>query len=220
MALGLQTESGGGEYAQIIKYDARAGRMFRIDRSQDAGGSWQTSNVEISNGFQAVFDLENILVGWALFAAGVAPAFSMVPLGQALPAKPADQYKQGFKLMVKLGKDSGGDVRELSSCAKVVIAALDALHTQYEAGKAANPGKLPVVALTGTTPVTTQGKGQSSTNYQPVFSIVKWVARPDDLTAIKAPAPVAANQGVAQPVAQARTTSQVAPAPAEDDEEF
>jgi hypothetical protein len=143
MALGLQTESGGGDYAQIIKYDARAGRMFRIDRSQDGSGVWQTNNVEISQGFQAIFDLENVQVGWALFAAGVAPSFSMVPLGHPLPAKPSDQHKQGFKMMVKLGKGSGGDVRELASCAKVVISALDALHTQFEAARGTTPASCP-----------------------------------------------------------------------------
>lgn len=208
MALGLKTEGGGGDFAEILKYDARAGRFFRVDRAQDAGGNWQTSNVEITNGFQAVFDLDNIQVGWALFAAGIAPQFSMVPLGQPLPAKPSDQHKQGFKLMLKLGKMSGGDVREFSSCAKVVINALDALHTAYEQQKADNPGKLPVVSLTGTTPVVSQGKGQSSTNYQPVFEIVKWVDRPDELPANGAVAPKAANEAVAQPVQQMRPTSQ------------
>lgn len=223
MGLGLQTESGGGDYANIIKFDARAGRMFRIDRSQDGGGQWQTNNIEITNGFQAVVDMENISVGWALFAAGVAPSFSMVKLGQPLPAKPSDQHKQGFRVMVKLGKASGGDVRELASCAKVVIGALDTLHTAYEAQKAANPGKLPVVALKGSTAVVSTGKGQSSTNYAPIFEIVKWVDRPDDLpvgVAAPAAAPVAANEAKAQPVQQARTTSQAVAAPAEDDEEF
>lgn len=181
MTLGLNTESGGGDYADIIKYDARAGRMFRVDRAQDGGGQWQTNNVEITNGFQAVFDLENIQVGWALFAAGIAPSFLMVPLGQPLPDRPSDQHKQGFKVMVKLGKASGDDARELSSCAKVVIGALDTLHTAYEAGKGANAGKLPVVALKGSTAVVSTGKGQSSTNYAPVFEIVKWVARPAEL---------------------------------------
>jgi hypothetical protein len=49
MALGLQTESsGGGDFTPIIKFDARAGRMFRVDREQDASGSWNTENVEVN----------------------------------------------------------------------------------------------------------------------------------------------------------------------------
>lgn len=192
MGLGLQTESGGGgDFSDIIKYDARAGRMFRVDRTQGAAG-WETNNVEITNGFTFVPDLDNVQVGWALFAAGVAPSFCMVPLGDPLPHKPSDQHKQGFKLMSKLGATSGGDVRELASCAKSVIGALDALHTQYEAQKAANPGKLPVVALTGSTPVVSTGQGKSSTNYAPVFEIVKWIGRPAELDGTASATPAAA----------------------------
>lgn len=215
MALGLNTESGGGgDYADIVKFDARAGRMFRVDRAQGPAG-WESNNVEITNGFQAVMDMENISVGWALFAAGLAPSFAMVPLGQPLPAKPSDQHKQCFKIMMKLGKSSGGDVREMASQAKVVIGAIDRLHTDYEAGKAANPGKLPVVALTGSTAVVSTGKGQSSTNYAPIFAITGWVDRPTELpantNAAQSPA-AASTQQAAAPVAQAITTSQVAPA--------
>ena len=210
MALGLNTEvGGGGDYAPLCKYDARAGRMFRVDRSQDSGGNWQTDNVEITNGFQAVFDLEGIEVGWALLASGVAPSWSMVPLGQPLPAKPSDQHKQAFRLSIKLGKASGGDVREFASQAKAVIGAIDGLHTQYEAQKGANAGKLPVVAMTKTVPITTQGKGQSSTNYTPVFEIKSWIDRPPELGGKEGPAPV---EQKAKPAPQ-----QAAPA---DDNEF
>jgi hypothetical protein len=216
MGLGLQTESGGGgDFADLIKYDARAGRMFRVDRTQGANG-WETNNVEITPGFTFVPDLDNILVGWALFAAGVAPQFSMAPLGDPMPQKPSDQYKQGFKLMSKLGKNSGGDVRELASCAKTVIGAISTLHDEFTAGRAANPGKLPVVALTGSTPVVSTGQGKSSTNYAPIFEITKWVDRPAELVG-----GVPANEPKAEPVAQLKTTSQVAAAPAPaDDEEF
>ena len=182
MALGLVTESnGGGDFNKVVKFDARAGRMFRVDREQDGGGQWQTENVEITNGFTAVMDLENIEVGWCMFAAGVAPQLTLVPLGTPLPARPTDQHKQGFRLMMKLGKASGGDVREISATSKAVLGAVDDLHTAYEAGKAANPGKLPLVALTGSKPIVSTGKGQTSTNYAPIFEIQKWMDRPAEL---------------------------------------
>lgn len=216
MALGISSEGGaGGNFADVLKFDARAGRFFRVDRAQGAAG-WETNNVEITQGFTAVFDFENIKVGWALFAAGIAPSFVMVPLGQPFPAKPSDQHKQGFKIMVKLGASSGGDVREFSSCAGAVRTAMDKLHDAYLAGVSANPGKLPVVTMTGSTPIVSTGKGQSSTNYAPIFEIVKWVDRPVDLT-IDTPVAANATQQVAQPVQQAITTSQVAPAA---DDEF
>lgn len=198
MALGMQTESGGGgDFTPIVKYDARAGKMFRVDRTQDDGGSWNTDNVEITNGFQAVFDLENIEVGWALFAAGAPPSFALAPLGVPMPARPTSEHKNAFRILIKLGKSAGGDVRELASQAKVMIAAVDKLHDEFTAGLKTNPGKLPVVAMTGSAPVVSKGQGKSSTNYQPVFEIVKWVDRPAELNgapaapAQVAPAPVA-----------------------------
>lgn len=210
MALGLNTESGGGDYTPIIKYDARAGRLFRVDRSQDGGGTWQTNNVEITQGFQAVMDLDNIEVGWALLANGVAPSWHMVPLGQPMPPRPSDQHKQCFRLNMKLGKSSGGDVREFASQAKVVIGAMDDLHTQFL--KERVPGKLPVVALTGTVPVVSTGKGQSSTNYRPVFEIKSWIDRPQELPAARTEAPA---QTAAQPQQQPQqATAQPAQQPA------
>lgn len=200
MALGFtESSGGGGDFADLIKYDARAGRMFRADRTQ-TGSGWETNNVEITQGFTAVFDLENIQVGYALFAANQAPQFSMVPLGQPYPAKPSENHKQGFKVHVKLGKDCGNDIREFSSCAGSVRGALDKLHDEYTAGLAANPGKLPVVTMPKTVPIVSTGKGQSSTNYAPVFEIVKWVDRPEGLGAQKAAQPAQASQ--AAPAAQ------------------
>lgn len=181
MALGLSTESGGGDFTPVVKFDARAGRMFRVDREQDGGGNWNTNNVEITNGFTAVMDLENIEVGWLLFAAGVAPQLTLVKLGQPLPPRPSDQHKQGFRMLMKLGKSSGGDVREIAATSKAVLGSVDELHTAYEAQKSANPGKLPVVALTGSKAIVSTGKGQSSTNYAPIFEIQKWVDRPAEL---------------------------------------
>jgi len=195
MALGIQTEtSGGGDFSPIVKYDARAGRMFRVDRTQDSGGAWQTDNVEITNGFQAVFDLENIEVGWALFAAGSPPSFALAKLGQPMPARPTSEHKNAFRVMLKLGKAVGGDVREMAAQSKAVIGAMDKLHDAYSAGLKDNAGKLPVVAMTGSVPIVSTGQGKSSTNYQPVFEIVKWVDRPAELSGGVAPvgaAPVA-----------------------------
>lgn len=187
MALGLQSGGGGGDFDRtaIIKYDARAGRIFRIDRN-NVDGAWTTDQVEITNGFQAIFDLENIEVGYLHFPAGAAPSLVMVKFGEPMPAKPTADHKQGFRVLMKLGKSSGGDLREMAANAAVSIAGIDELHTAYTAGKAANPGLLPVVALETTKAITktgkdASGKPQSSTNYQPVWQIVKWVERPAEL---------------------------------------
>jgi hypothetical protein len=214
MGLGLQTESGGGgNYADVVKFDARAGRMFRVDRVEGATG-WETNNVEITADFKALIDLDNIQVGWLLFQAGVAPDMTMVKIGEPMPPRPSDQHKQGFKVMMKLAKSCGGDVREMAATAKSIIGAVDRLHEAYTAQKAANPGKLPLVALTGSTPIVSTGKGQTSTNYAPVFEIAGWLPRPADLGGD-------ATETVAAPPAPAPTPAPAkAPAAENFDTEF
>lgn len=182
MALGFNTETGGGgNFTPVVKYDARAGRMFRVDRDLDSSGNWASENVDITANFSAVFDLENIETGWLLFAAGVAPDIKVVRHGEPVPPRPTDQHKQGFRLTVKLAKECGGDVREFCASAKSVLFPIDELHTAYLAGIQANPGKLPLVKMTGTEAISTKSPKGTTTNYAPVFEIVRWVPRPDGL---------------------------------------
>src|SRR5678810_1199724 len=113
MALGLP-QSGGGDRVPIIKYDARAGRLFRVDRTQNAGGQFDSETVEITAAFQAVFDLENIELGWLSFPQNQAPDIVVAPYGQALPPRPSTNHRTGFRIHILLGKACGGDVRAVS----------------------------------------------------------------------------------------------------------
>ena len=178
MALGINTEVSSGEgFMGYVKYDARAGRIFTPIRSQDSGGNWTTEDEEVTNKFQAVFDLENMEVGWILFNPGAAPSYEMVKLGQPFPAKPSDKHKQGFRFLMKMGKDCGNEVRSFSHTAKVVLGPIDELHTLYEKEKADHAGKLPVVKLVKTVAIKSGSGDKTSTNYSPVFEVVKWVDR-------------------------------------------
>jgi hypothetical protein len=184
MALGLTYGSNNENIVPVVKYDARAGRLTRVDRTLGGDGNYSTANVDITQTFKAVFDMENVEVGFLKFKPGVAPAFKLVKLGQPMPAKPDDDFKQGVRFMLKLASSCGGDVREAASTAAAFLRGFDALHSEYESLKAANPGKLPVVVLTTTEAVTT-GSGQTkSTNYQPHFAIQGWAPRPSDLVFI------------------------------------
>jgi hypothetical protein len=184
MALGFNYSSGGGDNGDIIpfvKYDARAGRFFRNDRTE-VNGAYSNNAVDITANFKAVLDLENLEVGYLLFAAGAAPQFLLVKLGEPMPQKPSDaKWKQGVRVMMKLHQSCGGDVRETSSHAAAFLKGFDDLHSLYEAGKAANPGKLPIVVLKTTMPITSGSGEKKSTNYQPVFEISGWAPRPVDL---------------------------------------
>ena len=198
MAFGFNYVSSAGDIVPIVKFDARAGRFFRIDRSDGVNYP-----VDITGSFKAVMDFENIEVGFIHFPAGSAPEFKVAPIGQPMPENPGGNFRQGIRMMLKLGKDCGGDVREIASTAKAVLGAFDTCHTEYMAGVKANPGKLPVVSLLTTVPIVTQGRNPEgnavkTTNYAPVFKITGWVDRPADLvftpkngSAAPAPAPAA-----------------------------
>lgn len=219
MAFGFNYESSAGDIIPIVKFDARAGRFFRIDRVDGVNNP-----IDITTSFKAVMDFENIEVGYINFPAGGAPEFRVAPIGQPMPENPGGKFRQGIRMLLKLGKDCGGDVREISTTAKAVLGAFDTCHNEYLAGVKANPGKLPVVALETTVPITTQGRDEKgnpvkTTNYAPVFKIASWVDRPADL--VFSPK----NGGdVASPAAHASppstgSTQVSAPAPVADSED-
>lgn len=196
MALGLTSGGGsGGEIQPYCKYDAKAGRLFRIDRVQDSDGQYSTEQHEITNVAQFVADLANIRVGWINYTSQ-GPIRKFVVLGkEPIPARPEDKndknqflFKQGFEINMLLNKDSGGGpARVMSSAAGCVIDAMDELHDAYSGSPESKAGKLPVVKIASVTPV----KSGQATNYKPVFQIVSWVDRPAALAEAGATAPAA-----------------------------
>jgi hypothetical protein len=183
MALGFNYASAGdgSDIVPYVKYDARAGRLFRNDHTE-RDGTYSNAAVDITSNFRAVMDLENIEVGYIHFAAGSAPAYLLVKFGADLPDRPVDgKWKQGVRVMLKLDPGCGGDIREISSNSQAFLKGFDELHTSYEVEKMKSPGKLPVVVLRTTQPVTTGAGDKKSTNYQPVFEITGWLPRPVNL---------------------------------------
>lgn len=217
MALGFNFSDGGsgGEIIPIIKFDCRSGRMFRRDRVNG-----EDNVVDISRSFKAVFDFENIEVGYINFDTGSAPDFQVVRFGEKQPDRPSEKHKPGVRLLVKLSKELGGDLRELASTARAFLRGIDELHSAYAAGSAANPGKLPVVALKDTVAIVSGEGAKKSTNYSPVFEIVGWVARPADLVykpknGVRPAAPVSSGGPPST-----GSTQVSAPAPVSDAEDF
>jgi hypothetical protein len=156
MALGLNTGSNGGDFLPIATFDARAGRLFKVERAQQADGSYMSNKVDITNAQPSfVVDFPTLETGWAAFLP-TGPSFAMAPLGQSMPVKPTPEHKQSFKVRLFSPKFLDG-LREFSSSSKAVIGALDALHTDYEAAPEAAAGKVPVVKLTGSSRPATSG---------------------------------------------------------------
>jgi len=177
MALGLNFSSeGGGNYLGFVKFNAKAGRIFRRDRENG-----ENVDTDISRTFKAIIDVENIEMGWLDFDTGGAPSMVMGHHSAPKPPRPDERHRWGARVVMKLSKELGGDLREMSSNSKSFLRGLDKLHDEYLEGVKKNPGKLPVVTLGDPIPVVTGEGAKRSTNYAPAFEISGWTKRPDDL---------------------------------------
>lgn len=176
MSLGISTE-GSGDFAPYLKYDAKAGRIFRSP-NKDAG---EKSAVDMTMGFVGAFDFANIEVGWLDFPSGAAPQYATRPLAQGIGDKPTapGKWKQGFRINVVLPSVAG--VFEMASNAKATIAAFNELHDKVVAAPELADGKVPVVALTGTEIVETPSPQGLQRNYKPIFAVQSWIDRPASL---------------------------------------
>jgi hypothetical protein len=182
MALGIVDNggngsgSGGGNFTPIVKWDAKAGDFTARNRAQTAAGVWENDDVDVQMPVKIIADLENVEVGWVAYVP--TPSFVMTKIGGAMPAKPSDDHKMGFR--VRLYNDELG-LRELSSAAKTVVRALDELHDQYVAEAPANEGKLPVVEIKGSEKVKVNTPGGELSFKVPDWSIVDWTERPGQM---------------------------------------
>jgi hypothetical protein len=202
------TASGeGGDFTPVLKYDARAGRFFRVERV-NTGNGFENEDVDITQGVKFLADFENVEVGYARFVAGQAPDFHLVPMGSQLPAKPSEQHSSVVRFMLKLAKECGGErpIREISGASKAFRGAIEAVYRQYLEQKDKNPGKLPVITCEKITPVKTGTGVQSSTNYHPTFKISGWSERKDLVFVPKAVTPSVASQVLAATVGTAPAT--------------
>ena len=157
---------GSGVYRDICKFNAKAGRWYL--RSGDDESEIETPTLAI--------DLNNIATGHLLFLEGAPPNRCMDPSLDNPAPKPSDSHKRGFMVLVYSTKYLNG-VAELSSCSMHLCNAIAELHQKFEEMRGEHPGKLPVVACTGTMAM----KGKFGTNYRPSFEIVDWADRPEDL---------------------------------------
>src|SRR3954452_11089038 len=135
--------SGSGGFAPIVKYDARSGRIFRMDRIEK-NGNFESEAVDITHSFKAVVDFENMQTGWIRFTPGSAPEFIMVRIGEALPDRPSANHKNGVRVEIKLSKDCGGDkpVREIAGTSRAFLSGLEPVYAEYEAEKGQVPGQV------------------------------------------------------------------------------
>jgi hypothetical protein len=207
MPLNLEPRS--ADFIPYVKFNAKAGRWYSKD---DTGLEFEVANMT------AIFDFESIRVGWVHFTEGQAPDATW-DTGPVAAAPPTPLHKRGFSLNVYSKKELGG-IREFSSTSNVTIVAIKDLYDKFENAPERKKGMVPVVRCENVLPI----KSKFGTNYQPVLSLLRWVARPAEL-----PAHLGLGNGATEPAkpAAAQPVSNVPPPlnklaqqSAADDEEF
>lgn len=177
--MGLGKRKDDGSFLPIAKYDARAGRISLQDRVHTNDG-WQTKQRDITDKFKAAIDLENLQRGWLLFPKGAAPQVTLVPAGEDPGDAPSDDHREGFRALLVMAPELGGDIRELMSTARGLWDAVDALHDEYLVSVAGHPGELPVVVIESVH----EEKRGAGTTFVPKFAIVDWTPRPPELAQV------------------------------------
>jgi hypothetical protein len=155
-----------GNGKRFCKFSAMVGRWFV------RGADGEIEEVQLRT---FVADFDNMATGSMRFMQGQKPERVMDSTIHGKAPDPGEGFKRGFVLMV-YSPTFGGAV-EFASNATIVCNAIKPLYRQWLAGKASNPGKLPVIASKGVKAV----KSARGTNHCPVLVIEGWVDRPAEL---------------------------------------
>jgi hypothetical protein len=207
-----------GQFLAHVRYDARAGKMFKMDKRVDGG----SDAVELPPGTRFAVDLGTFEAGYVAFTAQ-GPVRHMVPYttDTALPPRPADLDQEGKPMFrpgfwTKICGTAVDGAREWCSNAAVLLGAMDDFWTTATASAEAAAGQIPLIAITGTVPVKSGSGARTSTNYAPVIQIVGYVDRPEALLGPRTvPLPqsaMTAQAGAARAAAE-RAAAAFAPAP-------
>ena len=172
MSLGKRKSGGGNSFMPVFKFDARNGAIYLEERVQGANG-WEKRQTDITDRFEAVFDLANVERGWIKFPRGAPPETVLVPAGHDPGEAPSEDHKEGFRVLVQVD----GVVHEFMSTSLSAWKALDALHNAFERERDTHPGQLPVVKLHDVI----ERRYASGPSFEPSFVIHEWVPRPDEL---------------------------------------
>ena len=152
----MSLDIGSGSSRPYVKFNAKAGRWYIRGENDD---------VEIQPP-TFIIDFDNIVSGWFLFREGQAPDRALDPAMGTRAQRPTPDHKRGFVVMCNSPKFFGGTV-EMSSSSMHLCNAIDDAYKAYEAGKGANPGKVPVFVCTGITP----SRDKFGQNFKPVLQL-------------------------------------------------
>jgi hypothetical protein len=180
MAFGKR--KGGGDILPLLKFDARVGRFYTETRVQTING-WEKEQSDVTDRLRMTVDLANVAVGWIRFPRGAPPETALVAVGEDIGEAPSDDHREGFRCLCKMDASLGGEVREFMSTSISAWNAMSALHDDYLAEAGKHPGQLPDVALVNVI----ERHYSAGSSFEPVFKIIEWVPRPNDLNGMAPP---------------------------------
>ena len=176
-------------------------------RFSPSTNAWQISGdggapLEFDFDQPAVFDLQNVQLGWLLLETGNRD-WKPWPNNTPQP-KPDGEYKTGFDVMV-YSKTMFGDepVRSFSNNGTGNVMFVQDLYNAAEQHSEFAQGLSPVVKITGSKGIKV-GKGNTRV---PQFEIVKWIPRPDVFGPAIGAAPAPAPKAAAAPAKAAPATA-------------
>jgi len=160
------SDGGGGKFLDKLRFNAQGGVFYIGSKDNEK---------RFSSGFTAVFDMAGMETGWSRYN-GRYKEFRADPNVEEKSAKPEitdgdaeNKWKRGFRVAVFSGEAFGGTV-EFMHDAITVCQEFSALYDDYEKGS--EDGMLPVVEVKG-------DPKKAGEYYAPVWSIKKFVKRPD-----------------------------------------
>ena len=149
--------------------------------TQDGAVPQQSFYIREENGTKTVFDMskgivldiENMKTGWQRSdgIVGQAPDWKWNATVSQMMPQPGDDYKKGFEVKCAIG---GGKTATWQQAGAAVWGALTMLAPQLAQGQ---PGKLPLVRMTGAKPV----QFKRGSTVEPILEVAEWVDRPDCL---------------------------------------
>ena len=192
MALGISVNRG-GDILPYVKIDGKNGIVSRSTYEDGTRGIEQISD------FVALYDFDTLQVGWFKFS-DQGPDKRLVAIGDPMPDRPSEDHKQGVQFCLSL--PGGLGVHELSTNASGVLGAIDELHDKVLAAPENGQGQVPVVRLTR---FDKEGKGTKARAI-PVFEIIGWKPRPQELADRKvSPKPRATMPNASKPAGTGST---------------
>ena len=177
---GFSTEPA-GDFMPILKYDARAGRLFRVDRENNGDGLSAT-NRSISRARSRRSSISRMSKSAGSISSPAArPISSWSRWARRCRRGRATGTRTACALFSSSPRPAAATSRsgKWRGRRKRSFRGIEAVFNAYLAGKGKNAGKLPVIVLEKTTPIKSGSGERQSTNYQPTFKIVSWAPRGD-----------------------------------------